>query len=443
MDRVRASIVRIETPVSTGSGTIINQEGVILTNYHVVEGFDTVTVIVKDKFTLNGEVIGYDDGLDLAVVKIDGGPWPYLPISTSRPSVGDEILTIGYALGLAGESTVTQGLVSALRLESRFTWIQTDAAINPGNSGGAAITSDGLFIGVPTAKETLAENIGYLVGLFSVSDDVTRLIEVRNNYRLYINDIQVSYPNLKFFVSAGSVTISQTAEPDGTYPRNTIVTILAEPPTGYQVGWNGVDKESGISASVKLNADRFVTVDILPRPTPTPPPPSFYLEEGKRLYELGLFAPAIVEFTNAVQIDPDFGLAYHWRGASYHELGQYQLAIQDYDQAIGLDPQDATAYSNRGGAYYELGQYQRAIQDFDQAIRLDASHSSDYVQRGNAYFRLDQYQRAIQEYDLAIRLDPTNPLAYHIRGNALSWLSLWTQAQLDWDTACRLDSNYC
>ena len=135
IERVRGAVVRIETPVGVGSGTIINADGVILTNYHVVEGYDTVTVKIGSRQIEVGTVVGYDVELDLAVIELGRGPWPFLPISADRPAVGEEILTLGYPLGLAGESTVTKGLVSAFRPETRFTWIQTDAAINPGNSG--------------------------------------------------------------------------------------------------------------------------------------------------------------------------------------------------------------------------------------------------------------------------------------------------------------------
>ena len=259
---------------------MINSQGIILTNYHVVKGYDTVTVTIEDRHRTKGTVMAYDDGLDLAMVKIEAGSWPFVPISFDRPSVGDEIFAIGYPLGfdLVGESTVTRGSVSAFRPEPRHTMIQTDAAINPGNSGGAAFTSDGRFIGVPTSKLRNAENLGFLIGLFSVSGDITRLMDFRTEYRLYINDIEVGQ-NKRMNVSAGTVTVSQSARSDGTYKLNTKVTIIASAPPGYQITWSGVDSVNGAFANVKMNSDRFVTVKmrllpptITPTPTPTPEP---------------------------------------------------------------------------------------------------------------------------------------------------------------------------
>jgi len=173
---------------------------------------------------------------------------------------------------------VTRGSVSAFRPEPRHTMIQTDAAINPGNSGGAAFTSDGRFIGVPTSKLRNAENLGFLIGLFSVSGDITRLMDFRTEYRLYINGIEVGQ-NKRMNVDAGTVMVSQSPRSDGTYKLNTSVTLTASAPPGYQITWSGIDSEDNQFATVKMNADRFVTVDMrplpptsIPTPTPTPRP---------------------------------------------------------------------------------------------------------------------------------------------------------------------------
>ena len=156
--------------------------------------------------------------------------------------------------------------------------IQTDAAINPGNSGGAAFTSDGRFIGVPTSKLMNAENLGFLIGLFSVSGDITRLMDFKTEYRLYINGIEVGQ-NKRMNVDAGTVMVSQSPRSDGTYKLNTSVILTASAPPGLQITWSGIDREDNQFATVKMNADRFVTVKmrpptatITPWPTPTPTP---------------------------------------------------------------------------------------------------------------------------------------------------------------------------
>jgi len=173
---VRRAVVRIETPSGVGSGTIISSDGYILTNFHVIRGYSAVTVLVQDIHTVSGNVVGYDEELDLAVVKIGGSPWSHLEVTEYHPHVGEEVIMLGYALDLPGEASVTKGVVSALRPEHGVTWIQTDAAGNPGVSGGAAVTAKGQFIGVPTWGYTEAENVGFLIALFSVVDDIPRLV---------------------------------------------------------------------------------------------------------------------------------------------------------------------------------------------------------------------------------------------------------------------------
>jgi len=409
--QVRGAVVRIETETGTGSGTLIKSNGIILTNYHVVKGYDNVTVRVGG-LKAAGVVMGYDDGLDLAVVKIEGGPWPFVPISTDRPQVGDEIITIGYALGLAGESTVTKGLVSAFRQYSRYTWIQTDAAINPGNSGGAAFTADGRFIAVPTAKDKRGENIGFLVGLFSVKKDIPRLMDVRTEYRLFINEIPTQ-ANIKLMnVAVGTVMLSSAPSANGTYPLNTKVTLVASGFPGDVITWANVDSQDGPFATVKMNADRFVTVQMSPPPTPSPTPtprptstptPLSYLNAGIRLYNLGLYNQAISQFNLAIRGNPIYANAYSWRGDAYSKLSQHQQAILSFDQAIRLRP-SATSYNNRGVAYYELRQYRLAIQDFDQAIRLQPS-ATIYNNRGNAYYSIGMRDVANLDYGRACQLE--------------------------------------
>ena len=140
-----------------------------------MEHYRTVDVLVGDSRTVKGRVVSSDKKLDLAVVKINGVNWPHLNITAEQPEVGDEIFILGYQLDLPGEATLTRGLVSAIRPDERFVLLQTDAAINPGSSGGAALNSNGQFIAVPTEKIIDSEGVAFLIGLFSVADEISRL----------------------------------------------------------------------------------------------------------------------------------------------------------------------------------------------------------------------------------------------------------------------------
>lgn len=209
----RAAIVRIKTPTRVGSGTIITRDGHILTNWHIVKGHTSVDVIVQDTSTRTGSVVSYDAALDLAIVKVSGGPWPFLAVSSPHPSVGEEVLILGYAFDLPGESTLTRGLISAVRPGIGLTWIQTDAAINPGNSGGAALNSNGELIGVPTWRVTGGENLGFLIALFSVAEEIPRLIAGTTVASPTTTPTSTYVPSNRLF---GTIRVNGASARDGT-----------------------------------------------------------------------------------------------------------------------------------------------------------------------------------------------------------------------------------
>jgi serine protease Do len=157
---------------SSGSGFIVTKDGYILTNNHVVEDADRVTVTLPDRRVFRAKVIGRDPTTDVAVIKIDGGDFPTIPLGDDASlHIGEWVLAIGNPLGL--DFTVTAGIVSAkgrggrelaglYRNQYAITdFIQTDAAINPGNSGGPLVNARGEVIGVNSA---IASPTGYYSG---------------------------------------------------------------------------------------------------------------------------------------------------------------------------------------------------------------------------------------------------------------------------------------
>ena len=146
--------------MASGSGVIISNDGYIVTNNHVVDGADEVTVTLSNRKSFKAKVVGADPSSDIAVVKIDAQGLPFLLYGNSdNLKVGQWVLAVGYPLTL--ETTVTAGIVSAkgrtLDINKRQSqspvesFIQTDAAVNPGNSGGPLINTDGQLIGINSA----------------------------------------------------------------------------------------------------------------------------------------------------------------------------------------------------------------------------------------------------------------------------------------------------
>ncbi|MFQ4141241.1 HhoA/HhoB/HtrA family serine endopeptidase [Chlorogloeopsis sp. ULAP02] len=153
-----------------GSGFIIDKSGLVLTNAHVVDKADKVTVRLKDGRSFEGKVQGVDEVTDLALIKINAGDLPVAPLgASSNVQVGDWAIAVGNPLGF--DNTVTLGIVSTLRRSSaqvgipdkRLDFIQTDAAINPGNSGGPLLNERGEVIGINTAIRADAMGIGFAI----------------------------------------------------------------------------------------------------------------------------------------------------------------------------------------------------------------------------------------------------------------------------------------
>ncbi|WP_448565013.1 HhoA/HhoB/HtrA family serine endopeptidase [Trichothermofontia sp.] len=167
-----------------GSGFIVDASGLILTNAHVVDRADRVTVRLTDGRSFEGQVRGVDPLTDLAVIRINpqGATLPVAPLgSSSQIQVGDWAIAVGNPLGL--DNTVTLGIISTLNRSSaevgipdkRIDFIQTDAAINPGNSGGPLLNENGEVIGINTAIRADAMGIGFAIPIDRVKQIMAQL----------------------------------------------------------------------------------------------------------------------------------------------------------------------------------------------------------------------------------------------------------------------------
>jgi serine protease Do len=169
------------TSRSLGSGFIISEDGYILTNYHVVAGADEVKVKLSDSREFKAVVKGWDDKLDLALLKIDAKD--HLPVAklgdSDKTEVGEWVMAIGNPFGLG--QTVTSGIVSAkervIGSGPYDDFIQTDASINPGNSGGPLINSGGEVIGINTAIVAGGQGIGFAIPVNMAKTIISQLKE--------------------------------------------------------------------------------------------------------------------------------------------------------------------------------------------------------------------------------------------------------------------------
>ncbi|MEZ6002148.1 Do family serine endopeptidase [Hyphomonas sp.] len=176
---------------SLGSGVIVRNDGVIVTNNHVVEGADSFRVVLSDRREYPAELVLNDERTDLAVLKIDtgGDKLPVLPYADTREAqVGDLVMAIGNPFGVG--QTVTSGIISAtartdVGISDYSFFIQTDAAVNPGNSGGALVNMKGQLVGVNTAifsRGGGSNGIGFAIP----SEMVKRVVDAAMNEGTFV-----------------------------------------------------------------------------------------------------------------------------------------------------------------------------------------------------------------------------------------------------------------
>ena len=189
IERIERSLVYIKTPSGSGSGFIVEEDGLVVTNAHVVEDFETVSVVTADGAEYAGNVLGVDEIADLALVKVRAGTrFAAMGLGDSDGvQVGDDVIALGFPLRyeLGSSLTVTRGIVSSKRVSYGVEELQTDAAINPGNSGGPLVDREGRVIGVNYAELSLSDgspvdNIGFSIAVNELKKRMDALAKGNN-----------------------------------------------------------------------------------------------------------------------------------------------------------------------------------------------------------------------------------------------------------------------
>lgn len=212
----------------SGSGVVFTPDGYIVTNNHVIDGAEDVTVTFNDRYTANAKVVGRDPSTDIAVLKVNEKNLPYMEFGNSdQAKLGQWVLAVGYPLSL--DATVTAGIISAKSrsiginrrqsASSIESFIQTDAAVNPGNSGGALVNTSGQLIGINSA---IASPTGSYAG-YSYAIPANLVKKVVNDILTY-GSVQRAYLGIEY-IDPSKLTPKQLTDlgidrNDGVYVAN-------------------------------------------------------------------------------------------------------------------------------------------------------------------------------------------------------------------------------
>ena len=288
-----------------GTGFVVRSDGVIVTNCHVVENANKITVFSSDERPKEyaGRVIGGDCEHDLAIVKIDASDLPTVPLGSSADLLlGQRVVALGYALALEGGPTVTSGIVSNLGRTIRAQdpncgaacgtdgvrvyadIIQTDAAINPGNSGGPLVNLQGEVVGINSAGSQNAENIGFAIPIDAAKETITQAERDPLAASAYIGVITaaIDTPDVSLQVPPGvdrgayvlSIVPDSPAQEAGIVEGEVVVTVDGRPVDdpiglGKVLADLGPDQEVDVELVQADGTTRTVTVTLGTRPLPS------------------------------------------------------------------------------------------------------------------------------------------------------------------------------
>jgi serine protease Do len=234
-----------EREQALGSGVIVTADGTILTNNHVIDGASDIKVYLSDKREFKAKLVGADPKTDIAVLKIDAGSLPTLPLGdSSQLNVGDLIFAIGDPFGI-GE-TATMGIVSAtgrgqLGIEDYENYIQTDAAINPGNSGGAMIDIHGNLVGINTAILSHGsggnEGVGFAIPMSMAKPVMDQILAhgkvVRGYLGVHIQDLSPEIAKAFNYNLSGGALIGDVSPNTPASKGDVIVKLDGQPVSDY------------------------------------------------------------------------------------------------------------------------------------------------------------------------------------------------------------------
>ena len=405
------------TEIYSGSGVVISTKGEVLTNAHVVEGCQSITVKLASGITEAAALVASDEKNDLALVRLRAtaslSPSVAMLREGSPLRAGDTIVALGYPLSglLATGANLSVGNVSAsagLRDDSRY--LQISAPVQPGNSGGPLLDASGHLVGIVTAKldamrlarftGDIPQNVN-----FALKAEVARTFLDNKGiaYQTARSDRQLSPADVGDIARLFTVHIEceqvATAPTASSAPLTTPGAGPVEGPKGteptrQQIDWclrsNNPSPDfiiKGCTAWIQSGRNSVSNRALA------------FVSRGTAYYQKGAFNRAISDFTEAIRLDPKNAIAFGIRGRAYSKKRDVDEAIADYTEAIRLNPKDDSAFYFRGEAYRQKADYDRAIADYTEAIRLNPKDVfASYYARGGAYVDRGDYGHAISDF---------------------------------------------
>jgi tetratricopeptide (TPR) repeat protein len=363
-----------------GSGFFINNNGYLITNYHVLKGSYAADVKTYDGKAYPIELVvaeSIPSDLVKVWVKIPESSIHSIPVTGTEPSIAARVVLVGSPLGL--EQTVSEGIISAIReLPVVGKVFQLSAPISPGSSGSPVVNMRGNVVGVASFQATKGQNLNFAVSSKGILD--LRPAERPKTLSEWTYDYKIKTPKLveKLCKEGFSFSIRGEFKDALNYFKE-----ATEKSPNDMVAWYGLGS----------------CYDGLERPE-----------------------QAIEAFKQVIRIDPKNATSYFNLARYYRKLGRYEKAIEIYYQAIEADPNHAPSYFELGMVYGKLKEFKKGEKAFKQVLRINPDHAPTYFYMGLTYNKLGRYDSAVTFYKKALKINPNSAITFYNLGIAYSGL---------------------
>ena len=415
--RTSPAVVRVNVhgaamkPMGHGTGFFVSPDGLLITNYHVIDGANYATVERADGVVLRVEgIVAMDEASDLVLVKATpaGDVLPTLPLGPDTPPhVGTKVYAIGHPHGL--KNVLSEGLVSSLGDPARgHDFIQTTAAISPGSSGGPLMTADGVVVGVTTATVRDAQNLNFAMPASRVR---ALLEQPRDEKPRRLADVTMRG------AKRGGAARGATSDSDRPGPGGLPA---ARPPVDRAVDrvWDALRRDDLDEAETLVDTLRERGARSA----------YYWFTAGCVHAKLNRDDLAVFAFNMSLALKPDKAATHLNLGAAHARQGKLREAVAAYEAAAKLEPGDARPYAQAGDAYVRHNQPGHAVPFFKRALALEPENASHHRDLGVAHAAMNRHAEALAFLRKAADLEPENGDHHRNLGIALSELRRYGEA---------------
>ena len=387
-----SSYTYIDTTVLNGSGFIINEDGLIGTNYHVVEQIDSLIVKTSDGMFYSAELILGDEVNDFAIIKIiDTGDtkFPTVKLGNSEDvKAGQEIFAIGNPLGF--EYTISSGIVAAVRKNEKVSFqdpltytakektfenvIQITAAISPGNSGGALFNNKGEVIGITTYTYIGYGNLNFAVAINGFKNflAISETSDFENNEELKLKK-EESIFNSNYKIAFG---LKSQLSYDWFYSKQKDTMAFVDTFIVRQDSLNRIKLAKAVKyyeKCISLKPDTFIVYqDLLDLYVFTD-----NFQKAEELYK---------NIRDRFNSDSLLNLLSSNLASAYSTSKDYNKAITFYNKMLAEDTTQYIIHYQIAGIYEQMGDYKKSVKEYKDLIKMDSNYSDAYLQLGKIYY---------------------------------------------------------